>query len=86
MLKYGKMDRKKSDMKIGDYKSSGTHWGHDFYKGLLWMAMPDAYRGVNLSMNEYINKADVNNFGRRTELREEQMALSGIGNEIGSFN
>lgn len=35
MLKYGKMDRKKSDMKVGDYRSSGTHWGHDFYKGLL---------------------------------------------------
>lgn len=85
MLKYGKMDRKKSDMKVGDYRSSGTHWGHDFYKGLLWMAMPDAYRGVHLSMNEYIDKSVVNNFGRRTEIREQQIGLNGIGNEIGSF-
>ena len=85
MLKYGKMDRKKSDLKVGDYRSSGTHWGHDFYKGLIWMAMPDAYRGVHLSMNEYIDKSVVNNFGRRTELRQQQMAMQGIGNEIGSF-
>lgn len=49
------------------------------------MAMPDAYRGAHLSMNEYINKADVNNFGRRTEMREQQVGLSSIGNEIGSF-
>lgn len=25
MLKYGKIDRKKSDMRVGDYSSSGTH-------------------------------------------------------------
>lgn len=85
MLKYGKIDRKKSDMRVGDYSSSGTHWGNHFYKGLIWMAMPDAYRGAHLSMNEYINKADVNNFGRRTEMREQQVGLSSIGNEIGSF-
>lgn len=49
------------------------------------MAMPDAYRGVHLSMNEYIDKSVVNNFGRRTEIREQQIGLNGIGNEIGSF-
>lgn len=37
------------------------------------MAMPDAYRGAHLSMDEYIPRDIVNNFGRRTELRQEQV-------------
>ena len=70
MLIYGKADRKRSDLKVGDYKKSEAN---DFYRGLIWMAMPDAYRGAHLSMDEYIPRDIVNNFGRRTELRQEQV-------------
>lgn len=86
MLKYGKIDRKKSDMKIGKYDTSGAN---DFYRGMLWIAMPDAYRGAHLSMDEYIDRDDVNNFGRRTELRQQQIeannAYQQVYGNIGSF-
>ena len=89
MVKYGKVDRKKSDLKIGDYKDNLFNRAK-FYRGMLWMAMPDSYRGAHLSMNEYIDRADVNNFGRRTELKEQQNEISNAyrqayGN-IGAFN
>lgn len=71
MLKYGKIDRKKSDLKVGNYDASGKK---HYYRGMLYMVMPDAYRGAHLSMDEYIDRDDVNNFGRRTELRQQQVA------------
>ena len=40
------------------------------------MAMPDAYRGAHLSMNEYIPKGVVNDFGKRTELLADQVNTS----------
>ena len=72
MIKYGSTTRKKSDLRIGNYDSSNEK---QFYRGILYMAMPDAYRGTHLSMDEYINRDSVNNFGRRTELREQQIAV-----------
>ena len=74
MVRFGRIDRKKSDLRTGDYKDSLFNRAK-FYRGWIWMAMPDAYRGVHLSMNEYIDKDDVNNFGRRTELRQQQIAV-----------
>ena len=71
MLRYGRIDRRKSDLKVGNYDTSGKN---HYYRGMLYMAMPDAYRGAHLSMDEYISKSVVNNFGRRTELREQQVA------------
>lgn len=87
MLTYGKMDRKRSDLKVGNYNKSEAN---DFYRGLVWMAMPNAYRGAHLSMDEYIPKSVVTDFGRRTELREQQVALNRMYQEadgnFASFN
>lgn len=89
MVKYGKVDRKKSDLKVGDYKDNLFNRAK-FYRGMVWMAMPDSYRGAHLSMNEYIDRSNLNNFGRRTELKQQQNEISNAyqqayGN-IGAFN
>lgn len=83
MIKYGSTTRKKSDLRIGNYDSSNKR---QFYRGILYMAMPDAYRGAHLSMDEYIDRDSVNNFGRRTELREQQIAVQkAYEQEYGNF-
>ena len=86
MLKYGKIQRTKSDVKLGAYDKATKG---DFYRGLIYMAMPDAYRGAHLSLNQYMNKDDLTEFGRRTELRQQQVELQrqiqNSNGNIGSF-
>jgi len=86
MLKYGKIQRTKSDVKLGAYDKATKG---DFYRGLIYMAMPDAYRGAHLSLNQYMNKDDLTEFGRRTELRQQQVELQrqiqNANGNIGSF-
>lgn len=78
MVKYGKMTRSKSDMKIGSLGNVG-----DLYKGIIYMAMPDAFRAATMSLNEWVSKFGMNNFDARTELKKEevlyQQAYPGIG-------
>lgn len=86
MLKYGKIQRTKSDVRLGAYDKASKG---DFYRGLIYMAMPDAYRGAHLSLNQYMNRDDLTEFGRRTELRQQQVELQrqiqNANGNIGSF-
>ena len=86
MLKYGKIQRTKSDVRLGAYDKASKG---DFYRGLIYMAMPDAYRGAHLSLNQYMNRDDLTEFGRRTELRQQQVELQrqiqNSNGNIGSF-
>lgn len=81
MVKYGKMTRSKSDVKIGNLGRVGK-----LYKGLMYMAMPDAFRAATMSLDEWTSKFGMNDFAARTERKNEEVLYQQAYKGIGQFD
>jgi hypothetical protein len=79
MVKYGKMSRSRSDLKINDYNEGWFLDRAKFYKGFFYIPMEDCFRGLNFSMNQLNPKSEMQNFAKKVEMTKAEESSQQIG-------